>query len=186
MKFISAGHCTKPGKNYDPGATGVNGRTEAAEAVKMRDEVVKQLKNMGYNDIVTDLDAESLKEYLARIQTGSGSVVVEFHFNAFNGKATGIEVLVQKDADKMDISFAKEMAKVTAAATKLPLRSGGVKSEADSKRGSLGLMRENGIVALVELCFIDNPADMAAYDKAFSGLASAYAAAIAHYDTLIN
>lgn len=186
MKFVSAGHCTKSGPNYDPGASGVNGRKEANETLKMRNAVIGRLKTMGYTDIVQDADGESLGEYLRRIKTGNGSVVCEFHFNAFNGLATGVEVLVQQDADKMDKACAKELALVSANIMGLPLRRGGVVSEAESHRGRLGLMREQGIVVLVEICFIDNAGDMAAYDRSFDQLASAYASIIAKYDSLIQ
>lgn len=184
-KFISAGHCNLKGPNYDPGAVGVNGRTEASETVKMRDAVIKRLEAAGHK-VTRDLDGESLKQYLARIKTGTGSVVVEFHFNAFNGKATGVEVLVQRDADKMDTAFAKELAVATSTITGLPLRKGGVISEKDSARGSLGLMRESGLVALIELSFIDNPADMASYDKSLEQLAEAYARIIIKYDDMLT
>ncbi len=184
-KYISAGHSNIPGTNYDPGAVGVNGRTEASETVKMRDAVINHLVDGGYK-VIKDLDGESLKQYLNRIQTGTGSVVVEFHFNAFNSTATGVEVLVQRDADKMDKAFAKALADITAIETGLPLRNGGVKSESESARGSLGLMREAGLVALIEICFIDNPKDMAAYDRAFDRLARGYAELIVQYDAMLT
>lgn len=186
MKYISAGHCNIAGPNYDSGAVGINGKKEADETVKMRDAVIGRLNTMGYTDIVQDANGESLKEYLRRIATGNGSVVCEFHFNAFNGKATGVEVLVQEDADKMDLACAKELAACTATATGLPLRGTGVKSEAESHRGRLGLMREQGIVVLVEICFIDNADDMDKYDAAFDSLATGYATILAKYDSLIN
>ena len=53
---------------------------------------------------------------------GTGSVVCEFHFNAFNRVATGIEVVIEEDGDKMDIACAKEIANMLHTATGLPLR----------------------------------------------------------------
>jgi N-acetylmuramoyl-L-alanine amidase len=185
-KFISAGHCNVQGPNYDPGASGVHGRTEANETVKMRNAVVGRLTSKGATDVITDLDNESLKQYLQRIKTGTGSFVMEFHFNAFNGQATGVEVVVQEDADKMDIACAREIADFTAQATGLPLRSGGVIKESQTARKRLGLMREAGIVVLVELCFIDNESDMARYDRAFDTLADFYAIIALKYDKLIQ
>lgn len=155
MKFISSGHCTAKGKNYDPGAVGVNKRTEAAETLKIRNRVVEIIKSKGYNDIITDADGESLGEYLFRIKPGTASVCVEFHFNAFNGKATGTEVVVGDDADRLDVAFATELANVTSCVVGLLKRSGGVIRESKTARKRLGLMRETGIVALVEVCFID-------------------------------
>jgi N-acetylmuramoyl-L-alanine amidase len=186
MKFVSAGHCNVQGPNYDPGAIGVNGRKEADETVWMRDTVCDRILKKGYSDLVRDMNAESRQQYFQRIQTGTGSTVCEFHFNAFNGKATGVEVLVQRDADKMDLACAKELAMATAEITRLPLRRGGVISEAESHHGSLQIMREKGIVVLVEICFIDNPKDMEAYDLVKNQLAEVYANILIKYDLLVQ
>lgn len=186
MKFISAGHQNRKGtKNYDCGAVGVNKRTEAAETEKIRNRVVEIIKQRGYTDIITDADTESLKEYLSRIKPGSGSICVEFHFNAFNGKATGTEVVVGDEADRLDIAFASELASSTSCLLGIVKRSGGVIPENKTHRGRLGLMRETGIVALVEVCFIDNPEDLAKFDKNFEELCQAYASIIIKYDNLI-
>lgn len=188
MKFISAGHCTTPGPNYDPGASGVDGRKEAIETVKMRDAVVSRLRGLGDTNIVTDLNNESLRQYLKRIKTGNASMVCEFHFNAFDGKSSGVEVLVQEDADKMDIACAKDLAFFTAHTLELPLRgtNNGVKKESESHHSRLGLMREQGIVVLVEICFIDNAKDMTKYDNNFNILARGYADILYKYDALIQ
>lgn len=184
MKFISAGHCNVRGPNYDPGAPGVDKRWEANEAVKLRNRVIELIKCKGHKDIISDLDDERLSKYLDRIKTGTGSIVCEFHFNAFNGKATGVEMLVQEDADKMDLACAKELLDTTVSLTGLVSR--GVKKESQSQHKRLALMRESGIVVLVEVCFIDNPNDMKAYDKAFEQLCQGYADILIKYDNLIQ
>ena len=74
--FISAGHHLK-----DSGAIG-SGTQENLETIKFRDIVIKLCKDMGLK-VITDDDHETLKEYLDRIKTGDGSVVVEFHFGSF-------------------------------------------------------------------------------------------------------
>lgn len=177
MLFISAGHCTVPGPNQDPGAIGVNGRWEAKETLKIRNRVVDILKNdYQYNKIATDLDGESLGQYVNRINTGSGSVVCEFHFNAAaNPAATGTEVLVEVDADRLDRAAALRLAQATGSILRIPLRAGGVKSEAETRHGRLALMKETGIVVLVEVCFISNPVDMQRFDQHFEELCQAYA-----------
>ena len=187
MKFVSAGHCNVPGPTYDPGAPGVNGRTEANETVKMRDAVVARLRDYGSTDIITDLNSESLSQYLKRIKPGTGSVVCEFHFNAFNGKASGVEVIVQQDADKMDMACAKELAAGMRSIMTLPFRGeNGVKKESETRHGRLGLMRESGIVVLVELCFIDNKDDMASYDLHFNELVNMFARVLHKYDLMLQ
>lgn len=180
MIFISAGHNNMPGKDYDPGAV-YNGRKEADEAVRMRDAVISHLaaRNAVYSK---DNDGESLRNYLARIKPGSGSVVCEFHMNA--GGGTGVEVLVQSDADKLDLACARELC--DASARMMGIKNRGVKSEAQSHHGRLALMREAGIVVLIELCFIDNASDLRAYDAAFHSLALTYAMILMKYDGLMG
>lgn len=187
MKFISAGHCNVAGPNYDPGAVGVNGRKEADETVKIRDAVIGRLRSMGYGDIVQDANGETLAQYLFRAKTGNGSMVCEFHFNAGPPGATGVETIVEEDADKMDLACAREISAMISKATGLKIRGDrGVISEKDSHRGRLGLMREEGIVVLVELAFISNADDMAKYDAAFETIAQGMAQILAEYDNLIK
>ena len=175
--FISAGHHLK-----DSGAV-ANGKQENLEAIKFRDIVVNYSKSFGIK-IITDNDNETLSQYLERIKTGEGSVVVEFHFDAAaNQTATGTTCLVGSDADRLDKAFAKELVDTTARV--LNIRNRGVISEAQSHRGRLGLMREQGIVALLEICFISNPNDMAAYEANQYTLGAEIAKIIAKYDNII-
>lgn len=175
--FISAGHHLK-----DSGAPGVNGRKEADEAIKFRNAVVKYLEPTGVK-IITDNDTETLPQYLNKIQSGNGSVVIEFHFDAFNEIASGTTALVGDDADRLDKLFAKEIVDTTSKVLNIPNR--GVKSESQSHRGRLGLMREQGIVCLLEVCFIDNKNDMDSFDKNFYTLASELSKIIEKFEKLI-
>ncbi|HEV7782598.1 MAG TPA: N-acetylmuramoyl-L-alanine amidase [Chitinophagaceae bacterium] len=184
MKYVSAGHCNVKGNNFDPGAPGVNARWEANETVKLRDQVIANLKANGYTDIVQDLNSENRNQYFSRIKTGDGSTVVEFHLNAGTPSATGTEALVGVDADRLDKAMAADFASITASI--LNIKNRGVKSEADTRHKRLGLMRETGIVCLVEVCFISNASDMAAYDKNFELLCQSYANIIIKYDNIIR
>lgn len=187
MKFISAGHCAKPGPTHDPGAPGVNGRWEAIEAVKIRNRVIQIIKSRGVTDVIQDLDSESLSQYLNRISTGTGSVVCEFHFNAGVPSATGVETLIEIDGDNKDVFMARELSAHTAKTLNIPMRGNqGVKTEADTRHKRLALMRENGIVALVEVCFITNQSDMAKFDAHFEELCQGYADILIKYDLLIQ
>ena len=181
MIFISAGH-NPNGIKTDPGAIG-NGKREADLAVEFRDLVIAELvkKNIKY---VADSDSERLGQYLERIKTGSGSVVLEFHFDAAaNAKATGTTVLIGGDADKNDKDFAKEL--VEATADILGIKNRGVISETESHRGRLGLMRESGTVALLELCFISNSSDLAAYDNGKFKLAKSISDILIKYENKV-
>ncbi|HEV7783445.1 MAG TPA: N-acetylmuramoyl-L-alanine amidase [Chitinophagaceae bacterium] len=184
MKYISAGHCSVHGPNYDPGAPGINGRWEANETVILRDAVITEIKRRGYTDIVQDLNSENRNEYFKRIKTGDGSVVVEFHFNAGTLSATGTEALIAVDAGNPDKTMAAEFASVTSKT--LGIKNRGAKSEAGTRHKRLGLMREAGIVTLVEVCFISNANDMAAYDKNFETLVTYYADIVIRFDLMIK
>lgn len=184
MKFISAGHCNVKGPNYDPGAVG-NGRIEAVETARIRNRVIDLLQGWGYKDIVRDDDDESLSQYLKRIKPGNASIVCEFHFNAASDpSATGVEVLIGNDADRLEKICAAEFAAETA--KDLEIKNRGVKTEAQSHRGRLGLMREQGVVILVEVCFISNPSDMASFDNRFDLLCKTYAELLAKWDDVIK
>ena len=179
--FISAGHNPK-GIKRDPGAV-ANGYTEAELAVEFRNLVVAELLKRKVK-VITDKDDERLGDYLKRIQTGSGSVVLEFHFDAATSStATGTTSLFGKDADRLDKAFAKELVDTTSQV--LAIKNRGAKSEAESHRGSLGLMREQGIVSLLELCFISNLEDLKKYQNNKELLAIHIADIVERYEKMI-
>jgi N-acetylmuramoyl-L-alanine amidase len=181
MIFISAGH-NPQGIKIDNGAA-ANGYTEANLAINFRELVELELNKLRVK-YITDNDNERLAEYLERIKTGNGSVVLEFHFDAAaNTKATGTTSIVGVDADRLDIAFAREL--VNATSNILGIKNRGVISEAQSHRGRLGLMRENGIVSLLELCFITNKLDLERFFKNKFVLAKEIAQIIARYEALI-
>lgn len=174
--FISAGHHLR-----DSGALG-SGTQENLETIRFRDLVVGVLKEKELK-VITDSDNETLAQYLNRIQTGDGSVVLEFHFDAANGKASGSTALVGVDADKNDKAFAQELVDGCSQILSIPNR--GVISEAESHRGRLGLMREKGIVCLLEIAFIDNGNDMAKYNANKQALACFVANLVEKYENMI-
>lgn len=179
--FISAGHNPK-GIKTDSGAVG-QGMRECDLTIEIRDLVVANLKRMKCN-VITDYDTETLSEYLKRIKTGKASVVLEFHFDASdNQKAHGTTAIVGKDADRLDMAFATELVNKTAEV--LQIKNRGVISEADSHRGSLGLMRKEGIVALLEIGFISNVTDILMYKKYKDVLAFRIAEIVECYEKLV-
>jgi N-acetylmuramoyl-L-alanine amidase len=159
MVFISAGHNPK-GIKVDPGAVG-NGFREADLAIEFSDLVIKECLRLGLK-VIQDKDDERLGTYLERIKTGSGSVVIEFHFDAAaSTSATGTTALIEAEADRLDKAFAKELVELTSKT--FGIKNRGVITEKESHRGSLGLMREEGIICLLELCFISNKQDVQLY-----------------------
>jgi N-acetylmuramoyl-L-alanine amidase len=181
MIFISAGHNPK-GIKTDPGAV-AHGHIEADLAVEIRDLVCIELSKLGVT-FKKDSDDETLAQYLSRIQTGSGSVVVEFHFDAANGTASGSTAIVEAEADRLDRLFASKL--VAACSTALGIRNRGVKSEAETHRGKLGLMREDGIICLLEVGFIDNIKDLNAFQCSKRALALVLAPIIKEFEDLIK
>jgi N-acetylmuramoyl-L-alanine amidase len=181
MIFISAGHNPK-GIKIDVGAV-ANGYTEADLAINFRELVELELDKLSAQ-YVTDNNNERLAQYLERIKTGNASVVLEFHFDASdNPKATGATSIIGVDADRLDIAFAREIVNTTS--TILGIKNRGVISEAQSHRGRLGLMRENGIVSLLELCFITNKLDLERYFKNKFVLAREIAKIVVRYEAMI-
>ena len=179
--FISAGHNPK-GIRKDPGAV-ANGFTEADLAIEFKKLVIDQLLKLKVK-VVQDKDDERLGDYLQRIQTGSGSVVLEFHFDSsLSPTATGTTAIVGNDADRLDKCFARELAGCTSEI--LGIKNRGVITEKETHRGSLGLMREQGIVALLELCFISNPDDLEKYEDNKMELAYQIAHIIEFYEEML-
>lgn len=181
MVFISAGH-NPNGLRPDPGAI-ANGYHEANLASEFRNLVTEQLKKIGVS-YVSDKDDERLGTYLERIKTGSGSVVLEFHFDAAsNASASGTTALIEAESDRLDRAFAKELSDLTSTILGIPNR--GVKSETQSHRGRLALMREEGIICLLELGFITNINDLNKYNSNKHKLAVEMAKVIKRYEDLL-
>lgn len=179
--FISAGHHLK-----DSGAVS-NNKQENLEMIKFRDLVLAAMtKNHPNVKVISDRDEETLSQYLKRIQTGNGSVVIEFHLDAAsNVKASGTTAIVSNNASQLSKDFAKELSDTTSLI--LGIQNRGVKPESYTHVGRLGLMREEGIVCLLELCFITNADDMSKLgDECKSQiLAESIANIIAKYDAKI-
>lgn len=174
--FISAGH--NPKGQRDPGA--VKGPLiEAILTEEFKKLVVPICLGLGLK-VITDKEDERLAEYLKRIQTGAGSVVLEFHFDAGPETANGSSVVIGDDADRLDKAFAQELLEATTST--LGTKSRGVITEAQSHRGRLGLMREQGTVALLEVCFISNKDDMAKFNSKKVELATKIAKIVKKYE----
>lgn len=182
MIFLSAGHHLK-----DPGAIGVGGVKEADLTMELRNLIMVELSKKGVKAI-TDDDRETLGQYLSRIKPGTGSVVCEIHFNAGPPTATGVEVVIpSRGGDAQERAKEAEYgAKIAAAISKhtgLKLRgTKGVITEAQSHRGSLGLMREEGINLLVEVCFITSQLDLSFYKRFKERIAADVAAILIEAD----
>lgn len=184
MIFLSSGHNSKSKTiKQDPGAV-ANGHKEGDLTIEFKNLVLTELHILGVTKVVTDSEEESLGMYLKRIKPGNASVVIEYHFDAASPTATGTTALIEEDATTLDKAFAKELADSTAKV--LGIRNRGVKSETESHRGRLALMREEGIICLLEIGFLTNLNDLQAYQTHKSALAKTHAEIIKRYDDLIK
>ena len=178
--FASGGHDLR-----NVGAE-ANGYHEEKEMIIFRNKVIEKYKQLyPTSKIVSDTDYEKLADYLKRIKTGEGSVVVEFHMDFFsNSKISGISAWVGDDADKLDKQFAAEFCSIGASTLGIPNR--GVHPESESFHKKLGLMREKGIVCLVEIVPISNKEDIEKFHTHIDALAFEFCKIINKYDNLIK
>lgn len=154
--FPSAGHHDK-----DPGAV-ANGMTEMKEMDRFRNHLIEYLIFKGHR-YITDMNHETNTQYQSRIKPVKGDIVLDMHLNAAGPSATGVEVFVSNNAGAKSKAFAKEL--VDGCADIMGIANRGVKTEAQSARGKLGILNKLGIAALVEFCFITNVNDIAAFHK---------------------
>lgn len=161
--YLSAGHSLQ-----DTGAVGINGRTENKETIKLRNAIVYCINSKGIA-VITDKKEETLAAYIARIQPSPKDKVLELHFDAFGGMASGTTAYVKNNATGSCRKYAYNL--VQAASQTLGLPNRGVKQESESARHYLALLHVSQMAVILEVCFIDNPTDMKAFDASFEKLA---------------
>lgn len=149
--FLSAGH-----SGSDPGAV-ANGRREADIAVEFRNLVSFYLLRAGVPHELDGQGTENLPLREAVVRARRHPIGVEFHCNAAaSAQATGVETL---QADKHYRLGADICA---ALAGTLGIRNRGAKPENAGQHHRLAFVQAGGII--VELFFLTNPGDLAAYD----------------------
>ena len=149
--FVSAGH-----SNTDPGAVAF-GRREADIAVEFRNMVAFYLQRDGVPHELDGTGTQNLPLRDAVVRAKRHPIGVEFHCNAAAAAtATGVETL---SAPK-DMALGAEIC--VAIASALGLRNRGAKPENAGQHHRLAFVQAGGII--VELFFITNAADLAAYD----------------------
>lgn len=171
--FLIAGHYIA-----DPGALS-HGRDmkEADITIAMRDLIAffVKMKSDGKVKIYKDddtLNLNSVITWLNKTAVGENRIIFDIHCNAFNGVATGTEVLIPSTgATETERRIAKLISMTTSLKLNIPDR--GVKSK--SQHSTLAIMKPKGINLLWEICFIDNPKDKEALQKNFTTLAESIA-----------
>lgn len=160
MIYVFAGHVAdKKDPDHDPGAV-ANGFVEADLALVLRNKVSGILKAAGAS-VTIDSDGDSLKAVLAKTASSEKDVIFDIHWNAGPSTATGTEVFIPDRHTEWEKKFAKKV--VDAIGSIMGIKIRGVKTEGQSARGRLGVMRPEGINMLVEICFLTNKSDMEKY-----------------------
>lgn len=177
--FPIAGH-----HNADPGAT-YNGRKEADETKCARELLIQHFPKK--NDIIADKDEQTLNQVLKTLKPGSGSVLLDIHFNVGPSTATGTECFVNasdfKNKNSMSFRMATEICEVTSRI--LEIKNRGVKSETGTRHGKLGILNIGaGCAVLWEICFISNSADMKMWDLKRTELMAKIAVICQKYDDM--
>ncbi len=151
MIYLSAGHST-----VDPGAVAF-GRKEADIASEFRNMVSFYLLHANVKHQVDGTGAQNVPLTEAIKSARNCHPSLEFHCNAGPAAATGVETLSgPKDTDL-------GVAICAAIADALKIRSRGAKGEDSGQHHRLAFVQAGGII--VELFFISNATDLAAYDE---------------------
>lgn len=166
--ILTAGH-----GGGDNGAVSPDGQwIEAREALKLRDAITLRLRAQGV-PIITDGNPgenKPLRDALTLLRRPN-LLAVEIHFNAGPPTATGVEVLALETLK----APAQAIARATATALGLKLRGGdgGWKPDTAGQHHRLAFCRAGGMI--LEVCFLSNPADMAAFAAKRTALIEALA-----------
>lgn len=169
---VTAGH-----SNSDPGA--VNGKFKEAELVtKFRNAVELYLLRAGLT-VKTDGDGAINLPLTNAIQIIRGSsTAIEFHMNAAaNKQANGIETISLPKDKKLAKALSKAVAEVFG--SRLRGEDGWI-DQSQSARGKLGFVSNGGLI--VELGFISNEAELAAFNEKYWLAAKAVADVIIQHE----
>jgi N-acetylmuramoyl-L-alanine amidase len=171
--IITAGHSII--HNKGTGAIGII--DEAIEAEKIAQGIYNWLKKYSPYEVFRDMPTWSLRTVAKNIRTilSSNDILVDIHFNAFHKEsARGTEVFIPKKYSDTNLNFGIAMVNTVSEVLGTPKRKGklafpGVKTEDESQHPILALLGGLGVGTsiLVEIGFVTNPQDVAAYQDNF-------------------
>jgi N-acetylmuramoyl-L-alanine amidase len=175
--FLSAGHGDRLSK--DRGAKASYELVTIYEGdltIALRNAIKDELALLGVNAVI-DNDRNILSDTLNFIKGmfTEECLLIDIHWNAFNGKASGSEVIIPKVYSTKELETATEILK---ALISFGFKNRGVKTEDKTARKTLGWMRPKGQNILIEVCFMDNKKDMDTYFKNKQALAKKIAEVI--------
>ena len=143
--IITSGH-----GNVDSGSIGYDKGKEKDRTLELAKLVGTKLRSVGH--IVAVMEEKTYNSNWNVRDREGFDVALSIHFNAFNGNATGTEVLYKNSVDK-----ASELSKKVAATL-------GIKDRGAKRRTDL-FMLNIGFDMLLETCFHDNKGDLEAYNN---------------------
>lgn len=149
--FLSAGH-----SQTDPGVV-ANGHREADVVVDFRNLVAYYLDKEGAEYLMDGTASQNWPLRDAIKAAKPCFPAVEFHCNSGPGTAAGVEVLSSKENSALAGRLAAGIAGV------LGIRNRGAKPESSGQHHRLGFISDGGGL-IVELFFLTNKADLAAYE----------------------
>lgn len=166
--FLIAGHDLM----NDPGALAHDGTPEAQLTASLRDAIAHELRLRGWpaSLIITDDDQANLRGIIHWLNHAAkpADLALEIHFNHNHPTASGTEVFVHDRTSPANRKLAAHLAERTARTLDIPNR--GLKGEAQSARGRLGILHTRPRVLLWEVCFL-NPHDLGRFRQQQAALA---------------
>lgn len=135
----------------DAGSKGADGKWERDRIRDLVPDIARELRKYGHTVTVKSEKNGNGKWAFSAV---SGDLKMSLHFNAFNGKARGTEVLYKKSSMKGN---AASMSKKIANSMGIPNRGAKYRDDLYMMNISFDL--------LIEVCFHDNKTDLAAYKK---------------------
>lgn len=158
--YLTAGHHLK-----DSGAV-ANGYKENMLTIEFRDLIESEIKLIDPSvKVWKDNDNLTLSQVIKEITKTSTAddLLLETHFDSYNGIATGTTVLVAANARMRSRQFAEDLA-IGVSGT-IGIKNRGVKNENESQHAKLGILHTKASSALLEVGFIDNKSDMQKYQN---------------------
>lgn len=163
---ISSGHGL-----YVRGASGII--DEVDEARKVVPAVARFLRSKGvrvetWNDDVSTTQSENLERIVDWHNSVERDLDISVHFNSYDGKAHGTEVLWTTQQDlAADVSYAIATA-------------GDLTDRGPKERNDLYFLNNTDMPAiLIEVCFVDSEVDVDHYTEYFDNICEAIADAVA-------
>lgn len=153
---------------------------EGTETIRLRDLLTAELKERGMlvtNDTNTERTAGVIG-WIKRMFTPN-DLLIEIHFNSStNSQSTGTETFIQAAPTYLEKSLADSIS--TVAANVLMIKNRGVKFPRQSQHSTIGILDQTQVHAILwEVCFLNNPRDVAQYKSNAGRLAREIAHVIA-------